>query len=881
MRRTALIRPQHLPLALLALVYLLAALPLLAPQTLRPSRFAPRLDDPPAERSDAPPAARRPLVGDTSPAQALSALEARAGTPLHVDWNAERGIPEFLSAQASDARLPYTPTAAEVGSPLAIARGFLDQQRALFGIRSVEAELALRRIEPDARLGFAHVRLDQTYAGIPVFGRQLVVHLDADERIVAVNGQFSPNLSLPTAAAISAAQAEAAALANLRAEQLLPFEQARVTITPAPDQTRLMVYIDPAGHATLTWHVRLLTESPLGQWSFFVNARRGTVVHAINGVMPVKRRQTYTARNTTRIPGRLIIDEGERSRDQVAQAAHDGAGIVYDYFFNNFERDAFDGQGSPMVSTVNYGSDPEDAENAAWVGDYQQMIYGDGGRIFKPLPLALDVVAHEFTHGVIDTSSQLIYENQSGALNESYADVFGALIDDKNWTIGEVVIKSPPFPRPYLRSLEDPNARGAYDPRNPLQGVGQPASMSEFARLPNSRRADNGGVHINSGIPNRAHFLLAQAIGREKMGQIAYRTLTQYLTPDSDFADAASASARAAADLFGQAEVDAVRRAFSQVGITSAGAQPSGPVAETPDVPSGGPSAPPPAQALPAGCTDIIVDGGFEGDDAWTQVVRGDTALIDTQLPRSGKRSAWLGGTDQEPLQYLYQDVRLPANATQIALRYARFIHFEVDGLLGVLAGEATFSTVIANTQGDVLDTLEAIPSSEGDDTWREVSFDLSRLAGKTIRLAFASENPRGNVSSFFVDDVALVACTQGSGPAAPPTASNEVVYIQGTISDATTGRGISGAQVFILRPGITASQAAADDNLTPDEVLTFGTTDKSGTYRTEAAIPRNQRYSAIVIARNYRPIIADNEVAIPANAANPFKVDAQLRRSR
>ena len=155
---------------------------------------------------------------------------------------------------------------------------------------------------------------------------------------------------------------------------------------------------------------------------------------------------TYSADNSTDIPGRLLIDEGERSKDAIAQAAHDGAGKVYDYYFNTFKRDGLDDQGGRMVSTVHYGSDPEDAENAAWIGEAQQMIYGDGGKIFKPLAYGLDVVGHEFTHGIIDNTSDLIYEGQSGALNESYADVFGALIDRGNWTIGEAVIKSPPYP---------------------------------------------------------------------------------------------------------------------------------------------------------------------------------------------------------------------------------------------------------------------------------------------------------------------------------------------------------------------------------------------------------------------------------------------------
>jgi Zn-dependent metalloprotease len=830
----------------------------------------------------APAAARRPLVDGVAPAEALAALQARSGAPLAVRWDDRSGAPTFLSAADPAGRLAYTPTAAEIGSPLAIARGFLDQNRALFGLRSADSDLSLLRVEPDRQRGFSHIRLDQRYAGLPVFGRQLVVHLDAAGQVVAVNGAFAPALQVDRAPTISRELADATALSDLRTQQLLPAELVHIQILPAPEQTHLTVYVDPQGQATLAWSVTILTNRPLGQWQYFINAGRPVVIHAIDGVMPIKRRQTFTARNGTSIPGRQLIDEGERSRDAVAQAAHDGAGVVYDYYMNTFKRDAYDDQGSPMVSTVHYGSDPEDAENAAWVGEYSQMIYGDGGQIFKPLPYGLDVVGHEFTHGVIESSAGLIYESQPGALNESYADIFGALIDRANWTIGEQVVKSPPYPLPYLRSLQDPNAEGSYDPNNPLQGVGQPATMDQYANLPRSRRSDNGGVHINSGIPSHAAYLVAQALGREKMEQIYYRAMTQYLTPEADFQAAADATGRAASDLYGADGLRAVQAAFAQVGIGASGPAPATPP-ESPagNVPAGGPSAPPPVEALPAGCKDLIVSGGFEQDQGWVQVSQTNSALIDTQLPLSGARSAWLGGTDQESLQYIYQDVALPANATSIKLGYSRYTHQEVSGLLGILSADATFSVALANTNGDLLATVEEIPSSKADEAWKEAGADLSAYAGKTLRLIFSSENPKGNVSSMFVDEVSAIACTTGSGPAAPPVSNADLVYLRGTISDADTRRGVSGVQFFVLKPGLTAKQAAADDNLSADEILTLGTTDDNGVFQTQAAVPRGKPYSVIVFARGYRPILSDGEVSIPANASNPYAVDAQIRRSR
>lgn len=823
-------------------------------------------------------AARPEQVGTQA---AFNRLQARSNGVLTVNWDARSEVPNFLTGLEPATRLPYQPTAAELGNPIAVARGFLDENRALFKLRSVAEELQFLRNEADKQLGWSHVRMSQVYQGLPVFGYQLVVHLDAQNQVVTVNGHFRPGIDLDTTPKITPADAEQIALDDLLDVQLAAAERSRVQATVLRDKTQLMIHVDRSDQPRLTWYVTVMTHSPLGQWRYFVNARRAQVVHQFDSLAHGKRRMTYTADNSTDIPGRLLIDEGERSRDAIAQAAHDNAGKVYDYYFNTFRRDGLDDQGSPMVSTVHYGSDPEDAENAAWIGEAQQMIYGDGGRIFKPLPYGLDVVGHEFTHGIIDNTSGLIYEGQSGALNESYADAFGALIDRGNWTIGEAVIKSPPFPLKFLRSLEDPNGRGSYDTRDPLGSVGQPAHMNEYAELPYTRKGDNGGVHVNSGIPNLAAFLIARAVGPEKMEQIYYRTLTQSLSPNSDFADAARLTIRAAQDLYGNTEANAIRTALSQVGLRTEGSSQAPPPASTPG--AQGQKQPVPTEKAPAGCTNLIVNGTFEGDGGWTSILgKGEDNLIETELPHTGARSAWLGGTDKEPIMYIYQDVRIPANATQVQLAYYRLIHEEKSGLSGLFADDARFTVLAANNKGDVIGTIEELNSASGDDTWSPAQFDLSPLAGKTVRLAFHAENPKGNISSFFIDDVTLLACTTGGGgPPAPKTKSQEQVYLQGYVTNSDTGRGIEGAQVFIIKEGLSATAAAADDTVTRNEVIATGLSDASGLYRTDAAIPRGKTYSVIIIARGYRPIVADDGIDVPSNATNPYQIDATLRKSK
>jgi len=276
-----------------------------------------------------------------------------------------------------------------------------------------------------------------------------------------------------------------------------------------------------------------------------------------------------------------------------------------------------------------------------------------------------------------------------------------------------------------------------------------------------------------------------------------------------------------------------------------------------------------------------VANGGFEGATGWTQRSANDTPIIDPELPYTGSRSAWLGGTDQEAVQYIFQDIAIPANATNARLTYFRLIHEERAGLLGGLAGDAQFSVLIADTTGDVLAPLEQLSSARGDDRWRQAEADLAHFAGSTIRLVFHAQNPRNNVSSLFVDDVTLASCTGGTGPAAPPTGAQDQVYIAGRITDADTGRGVAGARVVLLNPGISASRAAADNNLSTDEVLTTGTTDTNGNYRIAVPVQRGRAHGVIVFAGGYQSIVADNGMNVPGNAPNPFIANAQLRRGR
>jgi Zn-dependent metalloprotease len=245
-------------------------------------------------------------------------------------------------------------------------------------------------------------------------------------------------------------------------------------------------------------------------------------------------------------------------------SAHYNGGEAYEYFRQKFNRNSINGSGGNIISIINVTDENDnDMDNAFWNG--AAIFYGNGDVAFQPLAKGLDVAGHEMSHGVIQNTANLEYVGQSGALNESYADIFGAMIDREDWQLGEDVVNLSAFPTGTMRDLSNPNNGG-----NSLGDPGwQPAHMNEFQNLPNTPQGDNGGVHVNSGIPNKAFFLLATAIGKDKAEQIYYKALKDYLVKSSQFVDMRNAAEKAAGDLHGtnSAEVTAVRNAFGGVGI--------------------------------------------------------------------------------------------------------------------------------------------------------------------------------------------------------------------------------------------------------------------------------------------------------------------------
>jgi Zn-dependent metalloprotease len=279
----------------------------------------------------------------------------------------------------------------------------------------------------------------------------------------------------------------------------------------------------------------------------------------------------------TGLPGTLKRKEGQAPvSDPAVNEAYNHAGSTWKFYYDVFARNSIDDMALPLVSSVHAGVN---FNNAFWEG--AQMVYGDGdGVLFRRFTRSLDVIGHEMTHGVVQHTSGLVYEAQSGALNEHFADVFGVLVrmykgnvkarttSSKAWLVGADLFVPAPT-RKALRSLKAPGTAYVNDPD--LGTDPQPQHMDNYLDLPVTQAGDWGGVHINSGIPNKAFYLAATALGGyawETAGKVWYEVMKN-LQPHSQFADAAAQCRTVSKGLYGStsAEAKAIDKAWTQVGL--------------------------------------------------------------------------------------------------------------------------------------------------------------------------------------------------------------------------------------------------------------------------------------------------------------------------
>ena len=296
-------------------------------------------------------------------------------------------------------------------------------------------------------------------------------------------------------------------------------------------------------------------------------ARRGG--HGIIEAPADAERSIYDAHNHEIRRGILVRAEGQPpTEDEAVNEAYDGLGETFGFFRDVYGRNSIDDEGMSLDAIVHYG---RDYLNAFWDGP--RMVFGDGdGELFRRFTICLDIIAHELTHGVTGAEGGLAYVGQSGALNEHVSDVFASCIKQRtlnqtaaqgDWLIGDGLLVDGQA----IRSMKEPGT--AYD-HEVIGNDPQPGDMDNFVRT----FRDNGGVHINSGIPNRAFYLAATAIGGfawEKTGQVWYDTLRDSrLDPRANFADFAGLTVEHADRRFGKDEQKAIAAAWAEVGVKPA-----------------------------------------------------------------------------------------------------------------------------------------------------------------------------------------------------------------------------------------------------------------------------------------------------------------------
>jgi thermolysin len=486
-----------------------------------------------------------------------------------------------------------------------IAHGVIAARADKHGIRDAKRELKATRVFADDQEK-THTRFQQMHKGVPVFGSEAIVHLNPDDSVFAVTDDLLDAVQADTDPYRTPDEAVRTAISDLGCEDCL-------TAPPAAD----LQILRHEGNDYLTYRVQLWREDGTEHTSmpvYFVDAKTGNVVWEYNNLQTAsgsslysgtvtintyfkspsyymedisRKIGTFDMRNTTSSVYRFTdADNIWNSTTQRAGVdAHYGAAKTYDYFLNVHGRRGIDGAGGPALYTsadgvtglisskVHYGSG---YNNAFWNGN--SMTYGDGnGSSFSPL-VTLDICGHEMTHGITERTARLTYSGESGALNESMSDVFGAMVErsaqgqtSNTWKIGEQCY-TPGVSGDALRYMDNPHSAS----NSGFTADDDPDHYAERY----TGTGDSGGVHINSGIGNKAFYLVAvggthhrggsvTGIGADAAARIWYRALTTYMTSSTNFKGARTATLNAAAAIYGSGSTNynAVAQAWTVCGV--------------------------------------------------------------------------------------------------------------------------------------------------------------------------------------------------------------------------------------------------------------------------------------------------------------------------
>ena len=739
----------------------------------------------------------RSLSAPPAPNDLVASIQAQTGGHAHISFHGETGTVRFIDTERGYP-IPRPSGLTASASPEQAARRFLSDYSPLFGLTDQAHELIVSRAETAPADSF--VRFQQVHQGVPVLAGELIVHVDQQRNILSANGELLPSLKLDVTPRIDAATAQTNALLALaRFYSLRPAELSASTPQLSIFNQALLGGPGPQFNA-LTWRmeVRGVSASEVIRELVLVDARLGTIALHFNQIADAKTRHVCNNNNVRDgddnpdndcTAAKYVRSEGGAVTGNTdVDRAYDYSGLTYDFYKNNFNRDSIDGAGMQLISLVKYcyssGGCPY--ANAFWDG--YQMTYGDG------YASADDVVGHELTHGVTEHTSGLLYFYQAGAINESLSDVFGEYLDltdgvgndalGVRWLMGEDLSIGA------IRSMSNPPTYG--DPDR----TGSPNYTADTGY------GDHGGVHTNSGVNNKAAFLIADGgsfngqtiagIGIPKAAQIYYRVQTAYLTQAADYQDLGSSLTAACSALIGTAGITASDCAEVSKAVLAT---------EMATPPTNAP-APLDAPVCAAGQTptDLFFDNlENPGSGKWASAALVGTnrwyypplsnpfGFYDAAQPTSGQYNFW--GYDQPTTSDFHigmtSNVALPASGTA----YLHFKHtYRFDGTstrydggvveystnnggswsdAGGLFVNNGYNGTLSNSFGNPLGGRQAFTGSSFGYTASRAS--LASLAGQNVRFRFRiGTDSSGDELGWWIDDIRIYTC--GSAPTSTPT---------------------------------------------------------------------------------------------------------------
>lgn len=484
---------------------------------------------------------------------AANAADDGFGARAEVRQSAETGAVNFVGTPAGKPLAPPQGITAS-STPQAAARAFVSQHATEFGLGS-RSTLKVAGTNVQAT-GNETVRVQQHLDGVEVLGGELAVQVDERNRVVSTAGEVLPEtIAAPSVRPrISAAEAVRSARTYIARAEGVKADKIRTSYEGLRifDSRLVGGPVMPGAH---TVHAVEVSLSDHVRRQVFIEASIGAVLASFDEIHGAKTRRVCDAGNTARQQPCTspVLTEGGSTAGLNADVvqAYNFSGATYDWFKNQFNRDSIDGRGMALVSTVRYCEPGQRCpyQNAFWDG--RQMTYGQG------FAVADDVVAHELSHGITEKTSGLFYYYQSGAINESISDVFGELVDlatsssgdaaSQRWRLGEALPAAAGRPDGAIRNMSNPNE------------FRHPARMNDpyYYR----GKGDNGGVHLNSGVGNKAASLMTDGgtfngqtvsgVGATKTAAFFYEANTGMLTSGSDYQDLARALRQSCKNLTG------------------------------------------------------------------------------------------------------------------------------------------------------------------------------------------------------------------------------------------------------------------------------------------------------------------------------------------